>query len=110
MNAIDSGMNVFFIQNALGSERSNTNTIPWSGFRLKRYMSPVVTCSLVFATSAMIFWPLIVRGTVGSSTTVLAASCGATTIATNRVSRVRIIVCHLSCTSWNRAGVIRRRR
>jgi len=27
-NAIDSGMNVFFIQNALGSDRSKTNTIP----------------------------------------------------------------------------------
>ena len=40
MNAIDSGMNVFFIQNPCGSGRSKTNTIPWSGCRLKRCMRP----------------------------------------------------------------------
>ena len=44
MKAIDSGMNVFFIQKPCGSACSNTKIIPWSGLRLKRYISPVERC------------------------------------------------------------------
>ena len=40
MNAIESATNVFFIQKPSGSVRSNTNSMPWSGFRLNRFMRP----------------------------------------------------------------------
>ena len=68
-------MNVFFIQKPSGSGRSNTNSMPWSGCRLKRFMSPVARSWGLDATSATIFWPLIVSATVGK----VVAHCAAPT-------------------------------
>src|SRR5438045_1867366 len=66
MNAIDSGTYVFFIQNASRCGSLNTNSMPWSGCRLNRFMSPVLRVSPVAAISATSRWPLMASSMVGS--------------------------------------------
>ena len=57
---------MFFIHIVTGSLRSKSNSIPWSGWRLNRYISPVARSWAVAATSAVTLWPLMVRLTAGS--------------------------------------------
>ena len=79
-------MNVFFIQNACGSARSKMNSIPLSGLRLNRCISPVERSSGVAATSAVIFWSLTVRVVVGSGAAAWDGDTARGSIATPNIS------------------------
>src|SRR5688572_5024067 len=89
MNAIDKATYVLRIQKERGRGASNTNSIPASGGRLKRYISPVERCSFVAATSATSVVLPIVSLVVGRPVFGLPICASAGAMARKRVRAVK---------------------